>query len=157
RAKVTSEITQEWEVLIFGALHIGDHLMNCGVRRYQSEEDYTALKNETAAPFNRADFQEVLRILNRHFGDSMNSLRSIFHDDQRHILNVILKSSLGQAESAYRQIYETHAPMMRFVTDLHVPLPRAFSIAAEFALNSSLREAFEDFENLDFTRINALL
>src|SRR5262249_42605077 len=85
------------------------------------------------------------------------SLRSIFHDDQRHILDIILKSTLSQAETAYRQIYETHAPMMRFVADLGVPLPRAFSIAAEFALNSNLREAFEDFENLDFARINTLL
>ena len=30
-------------------------------------------------------------------------------------------------------------------------------MAAEFALNSSLRAAFEDIENLDFTRINTLL
>jgi hypothetical protein len=47
--------------------------------------------------------------------------------------------------------------MMRFVSDLRTPLPRAFSMAAEFALNSSLRTAFEDAANLDFTRINALL
>jgi hypothetical protein len=46
--------------------------------------------------------------------------------------------------------------MMRFVSDLRAPLPRAFSMAAEFALNSSLRAAFEDVDNLDFTRINAL-
>ena len=47
--------------------------------------------------------------------------------------------------------------MMRFVSDLGVPLPRAFSMAAEFALNSSLRTAFEDSDHIDFTRINALL
>src|ERR1041384_7680720 len=46
--------------------------------------------------------------------------------------------------------------MMRFVSDLRVPLPRAFSMAAEFALNSSLRAAFDDIENLDFTRIHTL-
>src|SRR5207249_11334107 len=85
----------------------------------------------------------------QHFGETY-SLRSIFHDDQRKILNVILKSTLAEAEAVYRQIYETHAPMMRFVSDLRIPLPRAFSIAAEFAINSSVRTAFEDIENLDF-------
>jgi hypothetical protein len=30
-------------------------------------------------------------------------------------------------------------------------------MSAEFALNSSLRKAFEDVDNLDFTRINTLL
>src|ERR1051325_3458277 len=84
------------------------------------------------------------------------SLRSIFHDDQRKILGIIMKSTLSEAEAVYRQLYETHAPMMRFVSDLRAPLPKAFSMAAEFALNSSLRAAFEDFDNLDFIRIGAL-
>jgi hypothetical protein len=157
RARITSEITQESEVFSFGALHIGDHLMNCGVRKHQSEEDYSALKRELIGPFNKAEFPEVIRILDRHFGESTYSLRSIFHDDQRKILNVILKSTLSDAEAVYRQVYQSHAPMMRFVADLRVPLPRAFSMAAEFALNSTLRAAFEDRENLDFTRINSLI
>jgi hypothetical protein len=156
-ANIKSEITQESEVLSFGALHIGDHLMNCGVRTYESEQDHALLKQEAIAPFDRAEFPEVLRILDRHFGESTYSLRSIFHDDQRRILDTILNATLSQAEGMYRQIYETHAPMMRFVTDLRVPLPRPFSIAAEFALNSSLRAALKDFENLDFARIRALL
>src|SRR6185295_18151042 len=92
-----------------------------------------------------------------HFGDSTYSLRSIFHDDQRTILNAILKSTLAETEAVYRQVYEAHAPMMRFLADLRVPFPRAFSIAAEFALNSSLRAAFEDIENVDFARINTMI
>ena len=157
RARITSEITQESDVFSFGALHIGDHSMNCGVRDFENQNEYDALKQELIDPFNRADFPEVIRILDRHFGQSTYSLRSIFHDDQRKILNVILKSTLAEAEAAYRQIYETHAPMMRFVADLRIPLPRPFSIAAEFALNSSLRTAFEDVDNLDFGRIHALI
>jgi alpha-amylase/alpha-mannosidase (GH57 family) len=156
RAMITSEITQDTEVLSFGALHIGDHMMNCGVRK-DGRDDYSALKQELTDPFNRADFHEVIRILDRHFGESTYSLRSIFHDDQRKILNIILKTTLGDAEAVYRQIYETHAPMMRFLSDLSTPLPRAFSIAAEFAINSSLRAALEDIENLNLTRVNTLI
>ncbi len=157
RARITSEITQESEILTFGAMHIGDHVMNCGVRREERQEDYPTLKQEIIDPFNRADFSEVIRVLDREFCGSTYSLRSIFHDDQRKILRVILQSTLAEAEAVYRQVYETHAPMMRFLSDLSIPLPRAFSIAAEFALNSSLRTAFEDVENLDFTRINTLI
>ena len=131
--------------------------MNCGVRREERQEDYATLKQEIIDPFNRADFSEVIRVLDREFCGSTYSLRSIFHDDQRKILKVILQSTLAEAEAVYRQVYETHAPMMRFLSDLSIPLPRAFSIAAEFALNSSLRTAFEDVKNLDFTRINTLI
>jgi alpha-amylase/alpha-mannosidase (GH57 family) len=155
KIRVSSVITRESDLLSFGALHIGDHLMNCGVTDIV-DDDYSALKDEIIDPFNRADFSEVIRILDHHFGESTYSLRSIFHDDQRKILNTILKSTLAEAEAGYRQIYETHAPIMRFVTDLKIPLPREFSVAAEFALNSTLRTAFQDLETEDFSRITAL-
>ena len=157
RARITSEVTEESDVLTFGSLYMGDHSMNAGVRVYRDEQEFNALKRALADPFNRADFPEVIRLIDRHFAESIYSLRSIFHDDQRKILNIIMKSTLAEAEAVYRQLYETHAPMMRFVSDLRAPLPPAFSTAAQFALNSSLREAFEDVDNLDFTRINALL
>src|SRR5215468_2471124 len=156
KIRVCSVITRECDLLSFGALHIGDHLMNCGVADIV-DDDYAALKHEIIDPFNRADFPEVIRILDRHFGESTYSLRSIFHDDQRKILNTILHSTLAEAEAGYRQIYETHAPIMRFVTGLNIPLPRAFSVAAEFALNSTLRTAFQNLETEDFSRITALL
>lgn len=157
KARITSEITRESHLLSFGALHIGDHHMNCGVGDYGKDEDYATLKQEMIDPSNRADFPEVIRILDRHFGESTYSLRSIFHDDQRKIVNAILKTTLSEADAMYRHIYERHAPMMKFVTDLHVPMPRAFSMAAEFALNGNLREAFEELENIDLNRIKTLL
>jgi alpha-amylase/alpha-mannosidase (GH57 family) len=157
RARVTSEITDESDAFAFGSVYMGNHSMNAGVRVYKDEQDLSTLRQELSDPFNRADFPEAIRLIDKHFGESTYSLRSIFHDDQRKIMNIIMKSTLADAETVYRQLYETHSPLMRFVSDLRAPLPRAFSIAAEFALNSSLRAAFEDVDNLDFTRINALL
>src|SRR4030095_5478482 len=157
RAQITSEITLESEVLSFGAVYMGEHTMNAGVRVYEGEGDYSVLKQDLIEPFMRADFPEVIRIFDRHFGQSTYSLRSIFHDDQRKIVNVLLKSTLAESESVYRELYDKHVPMMRFLGDLRVPLPRAFQTAAAFALNSNLRYIFEDPENLDFARINALL
>jgi alpha-amylase/alpha-mannosidase (GH57 family) len=157
RARITSEVTTESAVFSFGSLHIGDHMMNAGVRQYQGEAEYDALRRELADPFARADFAEVLKILDRHFGGSTYSLRSIFHDDQRKIVDLITKATIEEAETIYRQLYESHAPMMKFLADLKVPLPRSFQVVADFALNSSLRHLFESPENLDFNKITSLL
>jgi len=67
-----------------------------------------------------------------------------------------LTASLGEAEALYRQIYERRAPMMRFLTNLHIPLPKVFSAAAELVLNGYLRQALEQ-EEFDAERVNALL
>ena len=68
----------------------------------------------------------------------------------------ILDSTLAEAGATYRQIYEHHAPLMRFLSDLGTPPPKVLQITAEFVLNSSLRRAFEE-ERLDLGRIAALL
>jgi alpha-amylase/alpha-mannosidase (GH57 family) len=157
RARITSEITQESKLLNFGAVYMGGYTMNAGVREDRGDDDYAALNHELIDPFRMGDFPEVIRILDRHFGDSTYSLRSIFKDDQRMIVDLILKSAVADAEAAYRQLYEGHAHMMHFLADINVPPPRAFQASAQFALNSSLREAFEDVEHFDINRINTLL
>jgi Domain of unknown function (DUF3536)/Glycosyl hydrolase family 57 len=155
RAKLTSEITLESVVLSFGVLHMGDHTINGGVRKFLGDEAYRSLTREAVEPFKHADFAEVIRLMDREFGESNYSVRSLFRDEQRRVLDVILTSTLGEAEHLYRQIYEHRAPMMRFITSLNMPLPKAFYAAAEFVLNGYLRRALED--EVDFARVESLL
>jgi len=155
RVKLTSEITCESSVLSFGVLHMGDHNINGGVRKFLGEESYRALTEEAKEPFTRADFAEVIRIMDRRFGESNYSVRSLFRDEQRKVLDIILTSTLREAEALYRQIYEHRAPMMRFITSLHMPLPKAFYAAAEFVLNGYLRRALERAD-IDAERVKTL-
>jgi hypothetical protein len=98
----------------------------------------------------------VIRIMDRRFGEPNYSLRSLFRDEQRKVLDRILATTLEEAEVLYRQIYEHRAPMMRFLTNLHIPLPKAFYAAAEFVLNGYLRRALEQ-EEVDTDRVKSLL
>jgi hypothetical protein len=156
RVKLISEVTRESSVLSFGVLHMGDHIVNGGVQPFEAENDYQVLTREAIEPFRRADLAEVIRLMDRRFGESNYSLRSLFRDEQRKILDQILSSNLREAEALYRQIYEHRAPMMRFITNLRIPLPKAFYAAAEFVLNGNLREALEQAK-IDTERIQTLL
>lgn len=156
RAKLTSRITRASTVLSYGALHFGDHNVSAGVRKFVGDEAYQNLLADVGEPFNRGDFPEVIRLFDREFGKSNYSLRSLFRDQQRKIVNLILKSALEEAEGVYRGLYERHAPTMRFLTDMGTPPPRAFSRAAQFVLNGNLRAAFET-EPLDPERVQGLL
>lgn len=157
QARVTSEITLSTDWFSFGAVYMGDHSMNAGIRTFRGEVGYNELKQELLDPFNRGDFPEIIRLFDRHFGQATYSLRSIFHDDRRAIVDTILKTTAVEAETAYRQIYENHAPMMRFITNLRIPTPHFFQVSSQFALNSLLRAQFEDPEKFDLNRIHSLL
>jgi hypothetical protein len=69
---------------------------------------------------------------------------------------VILDPVLAEADAAYRQIYEYHGPLLRFLADLGAPLPGAIQTATHYILNTDLRRAFER-EEIDLDRIGALL
>ncbi|HYI95282.1 MAG TPA: DUF3536 domain-containing protein [Bryobacteraceae bacterium] len=155
RASFTSEITLATGELAFGVLHFGDHNLHGGVRSIPNDAEYERVVSESMAAFARADIPDVIRAFDRGFGTETYSLRSLFRDEQRNILSRILISSLDEAETAYRQLYEHQAPLMRFLTDLKTPLPKAFRTTAEYALNSHLRRAFSD--DLDIPRIQNLL
>ena len=153
RARVASEITQESAELSFGVLHFGDQNVNAGIREYQGEEAYQTMVHEITQTFSEADLPEVIRLLDKHFGTSTYSLKSLFWDEQRKILGLIMESALAEIEAAYRQIYEHHYPLMRF---LGRPLPKAFQAAAEFILNSDLRQAFSS-QTLEVEQVRNLL
>jgi hypothetical protein len=106
--------------------------------------------------FGKADTTEVTRLLEAGFGEHVYSLKSLFRDEQRKIVNLVLEETLAEAASAFRNIYENHAPLIRFLNSLGIPLPRAFQAAAEVALNSNLRQAFKRPE-LDLEGIRSLL
>lgn len=153
---LTSEVTGESASLSFGALHMGDHSVNGGVRQSLGGDIESYLTRELAEPFQRGEFAEVLRLMDRRFGDSNYSLRSLFHDEQRKLIGQILDTALGETEALYRQIYDQRAPLMRFLTSLNLPQPSALRGPAELVINSDLRRELEQ-DDIDSERINQLL
>jgi alpha-amylase/alpha-mannosidase (GH57 family) len=156
RARVTSTITGESDTLSFGVLHLGDHNVNAGVRTYQSQEAYQAMLSELNQTFSSADFPEIIRLLDRHFGTSTYSIKDLFRDEQRKVLDSILQSALSEIEAAYQQVYEHYYPPMRFLSELGNPIPKSFHSAAEFILNSGLRRVISG-DALDLERLKGLL
>jgi alpha-amylase/alpha-mannosidase (GH57 family) len=156
RARVTSEITREALTLSYGVVTLGGHNVDGGVQVYRDEEAYREMAGKVTEAFERADFTEVIRLLDQYFEGVTYSLRELFRDKQREVLNLILESTLAEVASDYRRIYERHAALMRFLKNLNVPQPRGLTCAAEFVLNTNLREAFVE-DPLNLERINALL
>jgi len=156
RARFSSEITRESASMSFGVLHLGDHNVTGGVRHSNGPERYEELKARLIECFSKADTAAVIRILDEEFSEHSYSLSSLFRDEQRKIVGLILNDSLTSAAAAYRNIYENQAPLIRFLNSLNIPVPAAFKAAADVAINSQLRQAFER-PDLDADNIQSYL
>jgi alpha-amylase/alpha-mannosidase (GH57 family) len=156
RSKVTFDITRAWDVVSYAALHLGDHNVNSGVRFFRGAEAFEELVSEFTEAFNRADFPKVIRLMDKHFGESYYSLKYLFKDEQRKILKQVLASTGEDIEKHYRDIAYEHTPLARFLKDIGAPAPTALKTAVEFVLNCDLRREFESQE-ADPARVRSLV
>ena len=144
KVHIASEVTGKKGQLVFGVLHFGDHNLNAGVRPYDTEEGYQNLLAQAGEAFDHGDLADVIRQLDRYFIHVPYSLKSLFRDDQRRVLDLILASTLGEVEDEFRDVFEKQVPLMRFLRSLGNPLPKAFAAAAELILSLDLQRSLED-------------
>jgi hypothetical protein len=84
------------------------------------------------------------------------SLTSIFSDEQRRIVQLILNSTLWDIENSLTNIYEDHASLLHFLSQAGLPKPPALTLAAGFAINAGLRRALEG-EPIDLATMRSFL
>ncbi len=145
-ARISSLITGSSNTFTFGALHYGDHNLSGGVRVYNGPDEYRKFAHHVSEIFARADLVAVQRELDDQFPDHSFSLRSLFRADRDRVMSKILEGPLSEAELLYFNLYENHAPLMRFLKSLDLPLPKPLRQAAKLVLNARIQRALDQTE-----------
>jgi len=145
RAHIASAITGQQQNFSFAVLHFGDQNITAAVRAYKAANasDFDAFATQAAEQVQRALFPEVIRLLDRYYGHVDYSLTSLFRDEQRRIVKLILTSTLLDIETSLTTIYEDHASLLHYLSQAGLPKPPALTLAAGFAVNAGLRRALE--------------
>jgi hypothetical protein len=158
RAKIVSAVTTEQQSFSFAVLHFGDQNITAAVKAYREEDaaEFEAFCQQAAALVQRAYFPEVIRLLDRHYGHVDYSLTSLFTDEQRRIVQIILNSTLWDIENSLTTIYEDHASLLHYLSQAGLPKPPALTLAAGFAVNAGLRRALEA-EPIDQAQLRSFL
>ena len=156
RVRVISEITQESQVLTYAIMYLGEHNLTGGVRPFVAQEPYDKMKWEVVEVFERVDYPETIRVMDRHFGGTAYSLHSLFKDEQRRILSEILGSTREDLESRFRLIAERYAPLMKFLQAAGAPLPTGLDTVTDFVLHADIRREVER-EPINFEALRSLI
>jgi alpha-amylase/alpha-mannosidase (GH57 family) len=145
RIKIVSTITGKQRGFSFAVLHFGDQNITAAVKAYEPDDAtaFEAFAAQAAEHVQRADFPEVIRLLDRYYGHMDYSLTSLFTDEQRRIVQLILNSTLADIENSLTSIYKDHATLLHFLSQAGLPKPPALTLAAGFAINAGLRRALE--------------
>jgi alpha-amylase/alpha-mannosidase (GH57 family) len=143
-ARIESTITGQNDVFSYAVLHFGDQNITAAVKAYDATEamTYEQVAHEARAKVMQANFPDVIRLLDRYYQMDY-SLTSLFRDEQRRIVKLILDSTLRDIESSLKTIYNDHASLMHYLAHAGLPKPAALVLAAGFAVNVGLRHALE--------------
>ena len=158
RVHVASAITGHAQGFSFAVLHFGDQNITAAVKAYDDTgaAAFEAFSAEAAGYVQRADFPEVIRLLDRFYGHADYSLTSLFSDEQRRIVELILNSTLWDIENSLTTIYQDHASLLHYLSQAGLPKPPALALAAGFAINAGLRRALEG-DPIDLAQLRSFL
>ncbi|MFC1590246.1 DUF3536 domain-containing protein [Candidatus Omnitrophota bacterium] len=153
--EIVSGITQETETISFMVLYLGDHNISGGAGRYQDEDSFKVMRDEMTGEFTKGDLTNVINLINKNSSSDSYSLRNLFRDEQRKIINEVLSEAVEDAESSLRRIYERHEAAFHSVELFKVPLPSCFSHLVGLMVNAEMCAALdkETVDLKDLTRI----
>ena len=156
RARITSRITHARLKFIFAVLYFGDHTLRAGIRPCHGEDGFHCFLEQASSAFSHSDLTQCLQTMDEYFGSATYSLKSLFHDERQRIISQIVNSTLADMDEVYRQVYERHASLTSFLSELQVPIPAILRVSAEFVLGNDLRRCLAD-EKLDVEHFRELL
>jgi len=157
RVNLQSRVTGEADVLSFAVLHLGDHNLLAGVRLSdEGPTSFEAMRQAVQAAFERGHVAAVVGTIEEHFGKGSYSLWHLFRDEQRKIMDGLIRSGVKDVEGALREVYDEHCSMMHVIRQMDMPLPRSFASVLRVICDADLAEAVEA-EPVEMARVEALV
>ena len=156
KAQVRSDITGETQTFSFTVLHLGDHNLNGGIRKFVGDKAFSLMQQHMKAAFAKSDIAEIIRLMDRHFGMHTYSLWHLFRDQQRKVFDQIMSTTLDEIDKSFRQVYEHTYPIMQAMQEMNIAFPKPFGGTIEFILDRDLRSLLED-EELDLEQMGRVV
>ena len=161
RINVRSRITGEdgavngsngiWQ---FAVLQKSGHEIICGLSRDGSGREYGAFGKTMRDFFSKGAGPEAFQRVDK-FTSGVYSIRDLFLDEQRKVLEAAVRETLEESMLHYAQIYERDRFLMGLLKDFKAPIPRPFLAAAELSLASEIAKAIRE-EPVNMEKAGAL-
>lgn len=139
RVGVTSEVTGETTDAVYAALHFGGHDFSCGVGLHE-DVAYERMKAELLQRFAHHSMADTVRGLDEHFPHETFSLRHLFLEERRRVLDRVIRTTLRRHEAAYHRIWEESRQLVRYLREVDAPVPEVFQLTGRHVLAEQIAD-----------------
>ncbi|PYN46193.1 MAG: glycoside hydrolase [Candidatus Rokuibacteriota bacterium] len=146
--RVSSEITGGTRDMMYALLHFGGHDFSCGIRAWDDQATYDAVKADLLGRLARQSVADLVRGLDEYFPGGLSSLSHLFLDERRRVLASVIRATLDRHEETYRKIWEETRKLVHYLREVDAPLPEALAIVERYVLEQQVAAELQPLPEL---------
>lgn len=142
--EVLSKVTLKKSDLMFVLMKYQGGDFHCAIREFESETEYTKLQKELVRTFMLNPLTEIIRAIDEYFGAEYFTLKDIFIEERRKILEIMLKGRMDKFAQTYNELYNEGKDSIYQMQSLGLSIPDEFKLAAGYTLAQQFNKLIKD-------------
>ena len=138
--EVESKVTLEKSNMIFALLQFSGGDFHCAIKEYS--DDFETIQKELVRTYLVSPLTEIIRTIDNYFGKEYFTLKDIFIEERRKILQTMLKGKLQIFANTYESMYDEGKGSIYQMQTLGLDIPKEFKISAQYVLTKQFNELF---------------
>ncbi len=138
--EIQSMVTLQKSNLMFALMQYSGGDFHCAIKEYSDDAEYNTMKSELIKIFLLNPQTEIIRALDEYFGKDYYTLKDIFIEERRKILQRLLKGKMQKFAQIYQDMYDEGKSSIYHMQNLGLAIPDEFKIAAGYALSRKFNE-----------------
>ena len=149
--EIESKVTLEKSNMIFALLQFSGGDFHCAIKEYA--ENFVDIKKELIRTYLVSPLTEIIRNIDNYFGKEYFTLKDIFIEERRKILQTMLKGRLQRFANTYESMYNEGKGSIYQMQTLGLEVPKEFKISAQYVLTKQFNDLFVDSKGFLDTEI----
>lgn len=138
--EIQSRITLQKSNLMFALMQYAGGDFHCAIKEFSDAESYTKLKQNLTNTFLLNPLTEIIRSLDESFGKEYFTLKDIFIEERRKILEILIQNKMIKYAQIYQEMYDEGKGSIYQMQNLGLSVPEEFKIAAHYSLSKKFND-----------------
>lgn len=133
--EISSKVTLQKADLMFALMQYAGGDFHCAIKEFSNDAEFNKLQATLIKTFALNPITEIIRTLDEKFGKEYFTLKDIFIEERKKILQILLKDQLEKFGNTYKEMYDQGKGSIYHMQNLGLEIPKEFKISAEYALS----------------------
>ncbi len=138
--EIQSQITLQKSNVMFALVQYSGGDFHCAIKEFSDDGEYVNIQKELFRVFMLNPLTEIIRALDEYFGREYFTLKDIFIEERRKILQVMLQGKMNKFAQMYQEMYTEGKSSIYHMQSLGLSIPDEFKISAGYTLSKQFND-----------------